>query len=62
MAIPARRIDRIRFVPQVGFIGTAGLAYRAWDSNSADANGPAAFSKAVETANIIVNTAPVLQV
>lgn len=66
----------IRFVPNFGFIGTAGLIFRAWDRSDIFANGSTgvdvsvnggttAYSSGIETARIdvvslFVNLAPVL--
>src|SRR5262245_14283384 len=57
-----RATDRIRFIPNAGFVGSVKLSFKAWDARSADPNGPLAFSTATETAVVVVNTAPVLQV
>ncbi|UBF26083.1 DUF4347 domain-containing protein [Kovacikia minuta CCNUW1] len=59
---------RIRFVPNPGFVGTANLSFRAWDTTNGSANGATgvnasvtgnttAFSAATETAivNVITN-------
>jgi hypothetical protein len=57
-----RATDRIRFVPNAGFVGSVKLSFKAWDAGSADPNGPLALSAATETATVVVNTAPVLRV
>jgi hypothetical protein len=54
--------DRIRFVPNAGFVGSVKLSFKAWDAGSAEPTGPNALSAATETAVVVVNTAPVLQV
>ena len=55
-----RASDRIRFVPNSGFTGTALLSYKAWDSSTLTPNGPLAFSRLTATAKLSVNTAPIL--
>jgi hypothetical protein len=57
-----RGTDRIRFVPAAGFVGVVKLKYKAWDASSADPNGSLALSAAIETATVVVNTAPQLLV
>jgi hypothetical protein len=52
--------DRIRYTPNTGFIGTAKLSFKAWDSASLDPNGPNAVSVAIKTVSVVVNTAPTL--
>jgi len=58
--------DRIRFVPDAGFRGKATLSFRAWDQTSGTAGTTAnsavgtAFSTAIGTMDVVVNTAPVL--
>jgi len=54
--------DRIRFKPAAGFVGSTRLSFKAWDAGSANPTGPLALSAATETAVVVVNTAPVLQV
>ncbi len=65
--------DRIRFVPNAGFAGTATLQVYAWDGTSGSAGGlealtghgktggSTAFSTTVLTVTCLVNTAPVLE-
>lgn len=70
-----RMTDRIRFVPNANFVGSASFNYRAWDQTSGAAGGTAsttsvggttAFSSAIDSASISViqnttgNNAPVL--
>lgn len=70
-----RFTDRVRFVPNTGFVGTASFSYRAWDQTSGTAGstastattgGTTAFSSATDSASISViqntsgNNAPVL--
>jgi len=57
-----RSTDRIRFIPNAGFVGSVKLSFKAWDAGSANPNGPLALSAATETAVVVVNTAPILQV
>jgi hypothetical protein len=65
-ALLLRRQDLIRFVPDAGFHGQATLSVKAWDQTSGIAGtmaNPAvgtAFSTAVGSLNVVVNTAPVL--
>lgn len=58
--------DRIRFVPNANYNGTANITFRAWDAfdgkasgttgvNPGAGGGTTAFSTAAETANITVN-------
>ena len=55
--------DRVRFVPNAGFLGSAGLSYHAWDQTTGTAGstanlsvtgGVSAFSVAMETAEVAV--------
>src|SRR5439155_7094850 len=63
-ALPLRAIDEVRFVPNAGFTGTAGLTYRAWDQTTGTAGTPtdaskaSAFSAATQTALVAVTAAP----
>jgi Ca2+-binding RTX toxin-like protein len=67
--------DRLRFVPNAGFIGTATLAAYAWDgsdgksagstvdlSSNSVLGGSTPFSTSALTATSIVNTAPTLHI
>src|SRR4029079_3273323 len=45
-ALPLRATDELRFVPNPGFTGTAGLTYRAWDQTLGIAGTPIDASKA----------------
>jgi len=58
-----RDIDRVRFIPAAGFVGTATLSYRAWDRTSGSvgdtadvsaSGGTTAFSAGAETATVTV--------
>lgn len=57
-----RATDRVRFVPNSGFVGTAKLSFKAWDATSINPNGPLAQSLATGSTTVVVNNAPVLQV
>lgn len=61
--------DLIRFVPNAGFVGSASVNYKAWDgtsgtdgatANATTGGGTTAFSTAIESASVRVQTAPSL--
>lgn len=65
-AIVLRTTDRLRFVPFDGFNGLTSIRFKAWDRTDGLAAGAfstttsTAYSTAIETGNLLVNTAPVL--
>jgi hypothetical protein len=69
-ALLLRAEDHIRFMPSPGARGVAALSFRAWDQTTGGAGtradvtarGSTAFSTALATALVVVNTAPVLSV
>jgi hypothetical protein len=51
--------DWVRYLPNVGFEGTATFSFKAWDQTSTTAGS--AFSKASGKATVLVNNAPVVK-
>lgn len=52
--------DRIRFVPDAGFLGGVKLSFKAWDAGSVNPTDSLALRSSTETAVGVVHTAPVL--
>ncbi|WP_020472808.1 M12 family metallo-peptidase [Zavarzinella formosa] len=65
-AVLLKGSDKIRFVPNTGYVGPTTIQYKAWDlsdgtpAGNASTAGSTAFSTAIETATLAVNNAPVL--
>lgn len=64
-ALLLRDTDRIRYVPNLGFRGSAALTFKAWDQTTGSAGATQtptgnAFSLTTTVASVLVNTAPVL--
>ncbi len=65
-ALLLKSTDKIRFVPNNGFVGSATIKYKAWDQSDGLAAGQittagsTAYSAAIETATVAVNSAPML--
>lgn len=59
----------VRFVPNAGFTGATSIQFKAWDGsdmslggNAVDSRTSTAFSTAIQTAKLTVNTAPTLTI
>jgi hypothetical protein len=65
LSVLLKSTDRLRFIPNTNFAGSTSLRYKAWDQSQGAggsflATTSDAFSKAIETAYLAVNTAPSL--